>query len=160
MTNPVNPATNVQNQTDVLKKSMTDLNNTLLLLAKAQEDFGKSLEKNGEQFKEQTKSVGEAARSLKEFNTQLGENAKAIEKSKSTLDQNKTLVTDLQKLYDSLSKSQGANSEQLKTLGNDIVILNGNINDQEKAIAKSKQTFDYHKASVDAAKSALEKLKA
>jgi uncharacterized phage infection (PIP) family protein YhgE len=76
------------------------------------------------------------------------------------MQQNKVILSDLKDSYNDLSKSQTANSEQIKTLVDDVTQLTKNIQDQEKALAASKETFDYHKAIIEQINIATDKLKA
>jgi len=150
----------LQQQTEQLKQNMASLNETLVQLGQKQAELGAALKQSGRDFKSISSAADDAADALKNMTTQMTASAKGMNSSQKALQQNKQLLADLQQAYDTLSKSQTANSGQLKTLGDDISILTKDITDQEQALSKSKETLDLHKKSVDAIKSSLDKLKA
>jgi hypothetical protein len=154
-----NPADEIRQQTEQLKNSMAELNSTLLQLGKTQEKLGETIAESSKGFKEIGDAADDAATALKKLNAQVNDNAKTITASKKSLEENKKVVTDLQGVYDTLSKSQGVSSKQLNLLSNDIQQLSQNIADQEKALAQSTETFNYHKAIIDQVKSGVDKLK-
>lgn len=150
----------LQQQTEQLKQNMASLNETLVQLGQKQSELGAALKQSARDFKDMSSAADDSADALKNMTTQMTASAKGMDSSQKALQQNKQLLADLKQAYDTLSKSQTANSDQLKTLDNDIGILTKNITDQEQALSKSKDTFDLHKKSVDAIKSSLDKLKA
>ncbi|QKJ28482.1 hypothetical protein HQ865_01470 [Mucilaginibacter mali] len=150
---------NIQDQVDKLKRSMTDLNNTLLILAQSQGVLGKTLKDSVKYLKTLDDAADDATSSIKKLNAQLSDNSKTIGKSTSALEENKKALADLPKLYDTLSKSQQANSVVADALDDNIKTLTANVKDQEKALEESKKTFDYHKAVMEQITSATEKLK-
>ncbi|MES2275482.1 MAG: hypothetical protein V4592_05640 [Bacteroidota bacterium] len=149
----------IQQQTEQLKTNIAELNNVLVQLAKNQESLGETIKEGGKNFKEIGKAAKDAAESLKKLNEQLTDSTKTIGASKKTIDENKKALTELQEVHETLTKSHRVSSKQLNKLSDDIQILTKNITDQEKALAQSKETFDYHKAIIEQINSATEKLK-
>ncbi|WP_295772864.1 hypothetical protein [uncultured Mucilaginibacter sp.] len=141
-----------------MKKSIEDANITIENAKKRQRELGLEFKQNSIEYRDLNKTIEDNKKAVVDNSSKVEANKKIIELSKGSLQQNKALLAELTKQYEELSKKEGDNSKGVENLNTKIGHLNKAIADQEVAVGKSREVFDYYKASIGAAKGTLSDL--
>jgi hypothetical protein len=149
----------VEAETDQFKKNITDLNQTLDGLLQRQKQLSDSGQQSTKAFQDLANQVKTVQAAIDNHSRALDSNAKVQKSSNNTLQQNQDLMAALLKQYDSLSKSEGNHSDNVKALNTQIGTLSNTITNQVAAVSKSREVFDVHKATLNALGSSFNKLK-
>jgi hypothetical protein len=149
----------VEAETDQFKKNITDLNQTLDGLLQRQKQLSDSGQQSTKAFQDMATQVKIVQAAIDNHSRALDSNAKVQKSSNNTLQQNQDLMAALLKQYDSLSKSEGDHSNNVKALNTQIGTLSNTITNQVAAVSKSREVFDVHKATLNALGSSFDKLK-
>jgi hypothetical protein len=177
----------VEAETEQLKQSIAEVNQTLDGLLQRQKQLAESGQLTGKAFQDmaamikqaqaaiesQTKAINDNAQAMASSKNTLaqsksavddhtkaiGDNAKALTSAKTSLAQNKEAMAGLLEQYDAVSRAQGDNSKGAKTLDKQIGELGNTMDGQQKKIDDSRKVFDVHKATTDELKKSFDKLK-
>ncbi|MES2268669.1 MAG: hypothetical protein V4520_18025 [Bacteroidota bacterium] len=146
-------------ETEKLKDANIELELSLQKLVKAQEKLASGADKFSRAYQDNALELRKTENALKSNNEQIDKNIKMLDIGKASLEKNKALLASLKDQYAALTSSQGDNATGASKLNSQIALLGKTVEDQEKKLTKSREVFDAHKESVDALKSASEKLK-
>jgi len=149
----------VEADTDQLNQSVATLNQTLDGLLQKQKQLTDSGQQNTKAYQDMAAQVKTVQAAIDNHSKAVDNNVKALGSSNNTLQQNKDLLISLLQQYDSLSKSEGNHSDNVKGLTTQINTLSNSITDQVTSLNKSSGAFDAHKATMNALSSSFDKLK-
>ncbi len=149
----------LQANSDNLSNSVAGLNDLLDALNKKQLTLATSFQQNSKAFKDNADNIQATGNAINDINDQLDKNAKMLNTGTASLQQNKVSLAGLLVQYDTLTKAQGDNAKGTKDLNTQIGQLSATVADQEKKLSKSREVFDFHKASTDQLKTSFESLK-
>jgi hypothetical protein len=149
----------VEADTNQLDQSVAALNQTLDGLLQKQKQLSEAGQQNTKAFQDMAAQVKTAQAAIDNHSKAVDNSVKAISSSNNSLQQNKDLLLSLLQQYDSLSKSEGNHSDNVKALNTQISTLSNTITDQVANLNKSSGAFDAHKATMNALSSSFDKLK-
>jgi predicted nucleic acid-binding Zn-ribbon protein len=148
-----------QANAEQLGQSLNGLNKTLDDLGKSQTALSSSFQQSSKTFKDSADTIQDTGNAIKAFNDQIAKNAEMLKAATESVQTHKVTLTTLNAQYTSLTKTQNDNSTTTQSLSLQISQFSATIVDQEKKLAKSKETFDFHAKAVEALKSSFDKIK-
>jgi len=149
----------VEAQTDDLKQSITDLNQTLEGLLQKQKQLADGGKENTKSFHDLGTQIKATQTALENYSKAIDGNVKTLTALNRSLAKNKDLLAAVSQQHEGLAKSQTSNSENVKALNNQMGALSSTIDDQGPKLTESKDAFDANKASVKALSSSFDQLK-
>jgi predicted nucleic acid-binding Zn-ribbon protein len=150
---------NANSTLELLKQSTDELNGVIKNLSDSQSSLSKALQKSAKDFKENASSIENNQEAIKKLNEEIESSARVLKTTSATLSQNKELMSSLGDKYKTLTETHANNSRAVRDLKLEIVNLSLVINKQEKDLAKSIKTFDFHAKAVEALESSFDKIK-
>ncbi len=149
----------VEAETGELKKSITDINQTLDALLQRQKSLGDGSKDTTKALKDLATQITAVKAAMETHSKAIDENSKMLSTSRSGLQQNKDALDALLQKYRAISNEQGDNSRKAKELNTQIGILSNTITHQNAKLEESRKIFDRQKATTEALKTSFDKLK-